>query len=265
MKRLAWSLFGLLLGVAPVCAAPPAARATATVESAMDVLQALAGTKPRAIPHALLENAQGIAIIPRVLKASLVVGGRHGHGVVLSRDRHGVWSNPAFISLTGGSIGWQVGVQSTDIVLVFKSEKSLNRLLHGKGKLTLGADVAVAAGPVGVQAEAGTDARLRAEIYSYSRSRGLFVGLSLEGAGLVADTDATAAFYPMVTVPTQYGPPIRQQAIPAAAIRLHNLVDTLTTPPPPPPPPAAVRIVPVPVTAPPPPALPPMPTPVPPG
>ena len=120
-------------------------------------------------------------IVPRVIKAGLVVGGRFGRGVVLVRNGKGCWSNPAFVTLTGGSVGWQIGVQSTDLVLVFKNRKTADRLLHGKDKLTLGADAAVAAGPLGRQAEAGTDARLHAEIYSYSRSRGLFAGISLKG------------------------------------------------------------------------------------
>ncbi len=254
MTRFLSSLAILALSLSPALAAPPAVKATATTELSTEVLQALAGTVPQAIPHALLEHARGIVIIPHVIKAGFVVGGRHGRGVVLARDKNGVWSNPSFVTLTGGSIGWQVGVQSTDIVLVFKTHRGLERVLHGKGKLTLGADVAIAAGPVGRQAEADTDGKLRAEIYSYSRSRGLFAGLSLEGAGLVADNDATAAFYPIVTTPGPNGVMIQQQAVPAAAVRLRNLVVTLTAPPPPPPPPAAVRIVPVPL--PPPPAAP---------
>lgn len=250
MNRYVWSLCLAALAYAPVAAAPPAARANATAASAADVLQALAGTTPVAIPHALLENAQGLVIIPHVLKAGFVVGGRRGHGVVLSRDARGVWSNPAFITLTGGSIGWQVGVQSTDIVLVFKTRKGLQRLLQGKGKLTLGADAAIAAGPVGRQAEADTDGRLRAEIYSYSRSRGLFAGLSLEGASLAADREATAAYYPIVSVPAPNGGLVQQQAVPATAVQLRGIVIGLTTPP------APVIAVPLP-----PPAVPPPPPP----
>jgi lipid-binding SYLF domain-containing protein len=136
-----------------------------------------------------------VAILPDVVKAGFVVGGRYGRGVILLRQPDGSWSNPVFITLAGGGIGWQVGVQSTDLVLVFKTSNSLDRILKGKGKLTLGADVAVAAGPVGRQAEAATDAMLRAEIYSYSRSRGLFAGVSVEGAGLLVDCEANEAFY----------------------------------------------------------------------
>src|SRR5208337_2824100 len=149
----------------------------------------------RGLPPAMVHDAQAVAIIPDVIKAGFVIGGRHGRGIVVVRQPDGSWSNPLFVSLTGGSIGWQIGVQSTDVVLVFKTRNSLDRIIKGKGKLTLGADAAVAAGPVGRQAEADTDGQLKAEIYSYSRSRGLFVGLSLEGAGLLVDQDTNESFY----------------------------------------------------------------------
>lgn len=165
-----------------------------TLRAASDVLDVLQTVPERGVPPALLADAQGVAIIPNVIKAGFVVGGRGGHGVVLTREPDGTWSRPAFVALGGASVGLQAGVQSTDIVLVFKTRSSLDRVLRGKGKLTLGADVAVAAGPVGRQAEAATDGRLRAEIYSYSRSRGLFAGVSLEGAAIAYDHEANQAF-----------------------------------------------------------------------
>jgi lipid-binding SYLF domain-containing protein len=110
------------------------------------------------------------------------------------RDRNGGWGNPVFISLTGGSVGWQIGVQSTDVVLVFKTKTSLDGFMKGK-RLTLGADVAVAAGPVGREAQASTDGSLEAEIFSYSRSRGLFVGASLDGSMIDVDERANGAYY----------------------------------------------------------------------
>src|SRR5262249_49915713 len=158
-------------------------------------VQALAAVPLKCIPPTLLQDAKGVAIIPHVLKASLLVGGRFGRGVVLVRQPDGTWSNPVFVTLAGGGIGWQLGIQSTDRVWVFKTSHSRDRILRGKGQLTLGGDVAVAAGPVGRQAEAATDGQLMAEIYSYSRSRGLFAGLSLEGAGMLADAEANEAFY----------------------------------------------------------------------
>jgi lipid-binding SYLF domain-containing protein len=182
----------LALGGAQLQAAP---RETSTMEAAGEVLDALADIPLKGIPPALLQDAQGVAIIPNVIKAGFVIGGRHGHGVLLVRQPDGSWSKPVLITLTGGSVGWQAGVQSTDLVLVFKTRNSLDRILQGKGKLTLGADAAVAAGPVGRQAEAGTDGQLKAEIFSYSRSRGLFAGVSLEGAALVMDSKATEAYY----------------------------------------------------------------------
>jgi lipid-binding SYLF domain-containing protein len=178
-------------------------RETATLELAADVLQELAAIPGKSIPPSLLADAQGVAIIPDVIKAGFVIGGRHGHGMLLVRQPDGTWSNPLFVSLTGGSVGWQIGVQSTDVVLVFKTRGGLERIMRGQSKLTLGADIAVAAGPVGRQAEASTDGQLKAEIYSYSRSRGLFAGLAIEGAALVIHPAADEKFYgkPGVTVP----------------------------------------------------------------
>jgi lipid-binding SYLF domain-containing protein len=158
------------------------------------VLAELSAIPLQGIPPALLANAQGVAIFPRVIKAGFLVGGRIGHGVILTRDRTGAWCGPTFVSLGGASLGFQAGVESADMVLVFWSRDSLNRVLGGKGKLTLGADAAIAAGPLGRQAEAGTDARLRAEIVSYSRSRGLFAGVALDGAVIVYDRAANAEY-----------------------------------------------------------------------
>jgi len=165
----------------------------AKINDAIEVLEEIMAIPEKGIPPALLNDADGIAVIPGVIKAGLVVGGRHGSGIMVVRDREGRWSNPSFVTITGGSIGWQIGVQSADIILVFRSKRSINNMM--KGKFTLGADTSIAAGPVGRHLEAGTDVELKAEILSYSRSRGLFVGLSLEGAALQIDDDANADFY----------------------------------------------------------------------
>lgn len=149
--------------------------------------------KLQAIPDSLLQDAQAVAIVPNVVKVGLIIGGRHGRGVVIVRQADGSWSPPTFIELSGGSVGWQVGVQSTDVVLVFKNRQGLDSLLQGN-KFTLGADAAVAAGPVGRQASAATDAQLRAEVYSYSRSRGLFAGVALDGSVLSIDSASNTAF-----------------------------------------------------------------------
>jgi lipid-binding SYLF domain-containing protein len=132
-------------------------------------------------------------VIPDVIKGGFFVGGRRGKGVLVVRSSNGEWSNPTFITLTGGSFGWQIGGQSTDVLLVFKTSRSVENI--SRGKLTLGADAALAAGPVGRHTGAATDARLAAEVYSYSRSRGLFAGVALEGAAISIDDSANRALY----------------------------------------------------------------------
>jgi lipid-binding SYLF domain-containing protein len=164
-----------------------------TVQAAVQVVHAWADIPLQGIPRALLHDAAAVAIFPHVLKAGLVVDGRFGRGVVLVHEPDGRWSDPLFVSLEGGGIGGQAGVEATELILVFKTQKSLNRALQGK--LTLGSDASVAAGPVGRESEVAANGGLPAEIYSYSRSHGLFVGLSLEGAALKADNHANAAFY----------------------------------------------------------------------
>jgi lipid-binding SYLF domain-containing protein len=182
----------LALAAAPLRAG---SRELKTLESAAEAVHGLASIPLNCIPQSLVQDAAGVAVIPHVLKAGFVIDGRFGRGVVLAREPGGRWSNPVFIALGGGGIGGQLGVESTDLVLVFKTKASLDRILRGKGKLTLGGDVSVAAGPLGREAAAATDGRLKAEIYTYSRSRGLFAGVSLEGAALVIDHRANEAFY----------------------------------------------------------------------
>ena len=200
MKRTIVSVLALVALVAtqsPIRAQSP----QRTLQVASEVLESIQSIPARSIPCALLADAQGIAIIPGVIKAGFIVGGRGGHGVVFSRNPDGTWGMPAFIGIGGASLGLQAGVQSTDVILVFKTRKSLERVVNGKGKLTLGADAAIAAGPIGRQAAAGTDGMLRAEIFSYSRSRGLFAGVSFDGAAIVYDHDANQAFMANQTPP----------------------------------------------------------------
>jgi len=163
------------------------------VKEATEVLQAIAKIPEKSIPPALLSSAQAIAVIPSVVKLGFIVAGRYGKGVMLGRDEDGKWGMPFLVTFTGGSVGWQAGFQGTDVILVFKSRRGLDTLRNGK--LTLGADAAVAAGPVGRQFEAATDIQLKSEIYSYSRSRGLFAGVAFEGAVLQADKGGTEALY----------------------------------------------------------------------
>jgi lipid-binding SYLF domain-containing protein len=191
---LRYLLPGVALGflVAPVSAAPPSN--TATLEYSAEVLDDLSTIPLKSIPAKLMADAQGVAIIPKVIKAGFLFGGRGGHGIVFAKDKDGKWGDPVFVNLGGASVGFQAGVESTDVVLVFRDRKSLDRVLEGKSKVTLGADAAVAAGPLGRMAAAATDAKLEAEILSYSRSRGLFAGVSLDGAAIYADANSNAMF-----------------------------------------------------------------------
>lgn len=196
MKNL--FLFILVLAIASLSLnavqSEAGSKEVAKINDAIDVVNSLVDIPEKEIPPALLKNSYGIALIPGVFKAGFIVGARFGSGIVLVRDeKTGEWSNPAFIQIGGGSVGWQIGAESIDIIFVFKSRKSIENMMNGK--FTLGADAGVAAGPVGRQAGAATDILLKSEIYSYSRSRGLFAGLSVEGAVLQIDDDANKAFY----------------------------------------------------------------------
>src|SRR5438105_6795679 len=214
--------FGILTWAVPAAAGPNEER---TVQAAHEVLQQFQDLQIRQIPESLLANVHAVAIIPDVIKLGFVVGGQRGHGVIVIRQLDRAWRAPLFVTITGGSVGWQVGAQATDFVLVFKTQKSVEGLL--RGTFTLGADAAIAAGPVGRRAGAATDAELKAEIYSYSRSRGLFVGVSLEGSALQVDDRANASYYGL-TVPG--GPP---PAVPPAAEKLVQIIATLATRTPP--------------------------------
>lgn len=167
---------------------------------ASEVLEDLRGTRDENIPNWLLERAYGIAVIPDLTKVAFFAGGRHGRGVLVVRDAKGNFTNPVFITMTGGSFGFQWGVQATDIVLVFTTSKGVEGI--SGGKVTLGADASVAAGPVGRTASAATDSNFKAEVYSYSRSRGVFAGIALDGTVIRIDDDANAEFYKKPDVAT---------------------------------------------------------------
>jgi len=165
----------------------------ARAENALRVLKEIMQAPDKRVPANLIQDAQAIAVIPDVIKAGLIIGGRHGVGLISVKGANGTWSNPSYVSMSGGSIGFQIGVQSTDAILVFRTQRGVDSIVHGK--FTLGADASVAAGPVGRDAHAATDAQLKAEIYSYSRSRGLFAGVALDGSVLAIDNDANQAVY----------------------------------------------------------------------
>ncbi len=166
----------------------------ARLTNAGAVLQAFTDGTVMSIPPEILSYAQGVAVIPGVVRMGLIFGGRRGRGVVAVRGEDGSWSNPAFITLTGGSVGAQIGVESMDIVLIFGSARSVRNI--GRGKFTLGGDAAVTAGPVDRIARATTDMTFTSEVYAYSDSRGLFAGASLEGTRLSMDVNANNGFYP---------------------------------------------------------------------
>lgn len=222
---LSWGQgFQLRSGAVPI-------REESTVEAATQVLRDIMAIPARGIPRSLLADAQGIAIVPGLLKGGLVVGVRHGRGVVVVREDGGGWKPPVFITITGGSLGWQAGVQAADIVLVFKSRTSVESLMQGK--FTIGGGVSAAAGPVGRQAEAATDAQLRAEIFSYSRARGLFAGVAVDGSVMQVDAMANAAYYnnaaagQMSTMPTSAVQLLQEitkhTGVPAAEEKLQQL------------------------------------------
>ena len=180
-------------GTAPAAAPQGAPDQIEKIEDAIRVLQEMMKESDKSIPVSLIENCSGIAIVPDVIRVGLVIGGRHGKGVLLVRTSSGGWSDPSFIDIKGGSIGWQAGIQSADVVLVFRTPRSLENITEGD--FTIGADVGVAAGPLGRTAEASTDSALKAEILSYSRSRGLYAGLTLQGSSIQEDRKANRAFY----------------------------------------------------------------------
>lgn len=193
MKR---NLLICLTAVVALSLSLPSAAATREekrVGDAADVIEQLTRIPEKSVPPAFLSRAYAVAVFPDVVKAAFGFGARRGKGVLVVRQGDNSWSNPAFVTITGGSVGWQVGAQSTDIILVFKTRKGVDGIENGR--LTLGADASVAAGPVGRHTAVSTDIEFEAEVYSYSRSRGLFAGIALEGSGVTMDRKANAAFY----------------------------------------------------------------------
>lgn len=162
-------------------------------ENAVRVLNEIMQAPDKAIPQDLLGGAHAIAVIPDVIKAGFVFGGRRGEGLISVKSPDGTWSNPSFVNLTGGSVGFQAGVSSTDVVLVFRTSRGVESIVNGK--FTIGADASAAAGPVGRTAQASTDAQLKAEIYSYSRARGLFAGVALDGSVMSINNKGNQRIY----------------------------------------------------------------------
>ena len=164
----------------------------ARTQKAAQVFKEIMDTPDKGIPHDLLDSAKCIAIIPGDIKFAFIFGGSYGRGVATCRTSHG-WSAPMFVAIDGGSVGYQIGGSSTDVIMLFMNDHALRSLLSDKFRL--GADASVAAGPVGRNAAAATDLKLHAEILSYSRSKGIFAGVSLDGAVVQADKSGDQALY----------------------------------------------------------------------
>ena len=166
--------------------------ATERLENAGNVLHEIMAMPDKGIPEEVLEHAKCIAVVPHMVKGGFIFGGKGGKGVATCRTANG-WSAPAFITISGGSWGLQIGVEAVDVVLVIQNEKGMQKLLSSN--FQIGADASAAAGPVGRHAEAGTDWKMDTEILTYSRAKGAFAGLTLEGASLRQDDDSRHAIY----------------------------------------------------------------------
>jgi lipid-binding SYLF domain-containing protein len=162
------------------------------LQKAGAVLQEIMAAPDKGIPEEVLDHAKCIAVVPHLLKGGFVFGAENGRGVATCRTAHG-WSAPAFFAITGGSWGLQIGVEGIDLVMIFQDEKGMDRLVNSK--FEIGGDASAAAGPVGRHASANTDWKLNAEILTYSRAKGVFAGLTLNGAGIRRDDDSTQAEY----------------------------------------------------------------------
>jgi lipid-binding SYLF domain-containing protein len=192
MQRICSLIAVTLLGLAPLLVHADA-KTDERLANAREVFETFVDIREQVIPAWLMERAYGVVVVPRVIKGALIIGGRGGKGVFAVRNPDGSWSDPVFITLAGVNVGFQWGVQSTDVILVLMSRKSVEGIADGK--VTLGADAAVAAGPVGRSAAATTDATLNAQVLSYSRSEGMFAGVALDGSVLSIDDRANESAY----------------------------------------------------------------------
>lgn len=245
----------LLLATTTLLFADDRGKTVSRLQSAGTVLDEIMAAPDKGLPEEILGSAECVAVVPSLLKGGFIVGGSYGRGVATCRTTTG-WSAPAFFRMEGGSIGFQIGGQAVDLIMVVMNEKGMNRLLTSKFKL--GADASVAAGPVGRHAEGMTDWKMRAEVLTYSRARGVFAGISLNGAAVHQDAGSTRAFYgrpvpfrsvlsgetpspteawPFVGTVTKYAG-VKQAAKPAEA---KPAAQSVPPPPPPPPPPAEAK------------------------
>jgi lipid-binding SYLF domain-containing protein len=194
MKKLLWLAVIVCLGTFSFAADEPvnASKAADRAQAAADVLDAIQGAPDKGIPQEVLGSAECVAVVPSLLKGGFIVGARYGRGLASCRTPKG-WSAPAFFTVEGGSVGFQIGGQAVDLVMLIMNDNGMKHLLTSK--FELGADASVAAGPVGRHAEGNTDWKMRAEVLTYSRARGIFAGVSLNGAVIKQDKDSTRDFY----------------------------------------------------------------------
>jgi lipid-binding SYLF domain-containing protein len=189
------SVLAFCLTAVPFAAQGSSEEAQRVTES-VRVLQEIMDAGDQSVPRSIMQKAEGIAIFPSLLKGGFIVGGQHGRGVLSAKDpKTGAWSSPAFLTINGGSIGAQIGGQAVDLLLVVQNRRGLEQLVNNQFKI--GADASVAAGPVGRDTSASTDIQMRAQILSYSRTRGLFAGVTLNGSTIRQDRDANDRFYGM--------------------------------------------------------------------
>jgi lipid-binding SYLF domain-containing protein len=200
--RVAVTIVLALVIVAARPVAQEGVRESDRLNGAITVLDEVMAADDKAVPRRILEAAEAIAVFPSLLKGGFVVGAQRGHGAISVRDpQTGAWSSPAFLTITGGSIGFQIGAQAVDLILVVQNRRGLDQLL--KNQFKIGADASVAAGPLGRDASASTDIQLRAQILSYSRTRGIFAGVTLNGSTIRQDRDANERFYGIAYRTTQ--------------------------------------------------------------
>src|ERR1700712_2927359 len=192
MKKFTGVLCALAVAVGTIPAMAQDAKLVERLSSAAEVLNEVMATPDKGIPQSILLGAACVVVIPAFKKGAFVVGAQYGQGAATCRTPRG-WSAPVYVQLAGGSFGWQIGGQSTDLVLVAMNQHGLQDML--KSKFKIGADAAAAAGPVGRNAQAGTDWKLNAEFLTYSRSKGLFAGIDLDGTVLSQNADDMRAFY----------------------------------------------------------------------
>jgi len=194
MKKTMTLLLMSIMGTFGTYALAGSARedSVARLQSSVDVINAIMAVPDKGVPEEVLNDAKCIVVVPNMIKGGFVFGGKHGRGVASCRTSEG-WSAPAFVSVGGGSAGFQIGLEGVDLIMLVMNDKGLQQLLSSKFELT--GEGSVAAGPVGRHASAGTDWKMTTEVLTYSRSKGVFAGLTLEGAVVEQDNDSTRAIY----------------------------------------------------------------------